>query len=52
MSGLDLYVFTLKFVHVFGVEKKIKFHFYKKGIMQLLSEDAIVFLNFKFSKKF
>ena len=45
MSGLDLHVFTLKFL-------SLKNHFFslfwakifcKKGIMQLFSEDAIVF---------
>ena len=43
MSGLDLHVFTLKFL---ALKKLVFFHFFgghKKGIMQLFSADAIVF---------
>ena len=55
MSGPDLHVFALKFLalkkpwifHFFRVKKNLRFFFYKKGIMQLFSADAIVF-----SKKF
>ena len=50
MSGPDLHVFTLKFLALkkvffscFRGQKKFKIFFYKKGIMQLFSADAIVF---------
>ena len=50
MSGPDLYVFTLKFLALkkqfFSLFRGQKFffqNFYKKGIMQLFSADAIVF---------
>ena len=39
MSGPDLHVFTL----FWGQIKFIYFFFYKKGIMQLFSADAILF---------
>ena len=53
MSGPDLHVFTLNFLaqklffSLFRGQKFFFIFFYKKGIMQLFSADAIVF-----SKKF
>ena len=51
MSGLDLHVFTLKFLYLKNIFFSLFWAkiFCKKGIMQLFSEDAIVFSGeFKF----